>query len=210
MVRNGHFLADLMDRAWLFGQEMRRCKRRDIQDGHQSSALLRACSGVRIRSFRGGAFALNWIALISSWGLKASGRPRASLALGLRAQTTFPGRWRSDYLRKISTVRKRSPCSRRRAGAHGVRADRGVNAASCDGQRSGALRLRFSADGVESLRRASVLSDTARPFSVMQHPRFARQIRACEKCQGSACAKPVVWCVWPNPGRWSPGPSWYA
>lgn len=111
MVRNGRFLADLMERAWSFRQEMRRSKPRDIHDGHQSSALRPAVVAGSARS-GGGAFALSSIALISSWGLKASGRPRASLALGLRAQTTFPGRRRSDYLRKISTVRKRSPCSR--------------------------------------------------------------------------------------------------
>lgn len=50
MARNGGFLADPMDRAWSFRQEMRRCKPRDIHDGYQSSAP--ASSGVRISPFR--------------------------------------------------------------------------------------------------------------------------------------------------------------
>lgn len=76
-MRNGRFLADLMDRAWSFRQEMRRSKPRDIHDGHQSSALRPAVVSGSAHS-GGGAFALSWVALISSWGLKASGRPRAS------------------------------------------------------------------------------------------------------------------------------------
>lgn len=50
MARNGGFLANLMDRAWSFRQEMRGCKPRDIHDGYQSSAP--ASSGVRISPFR--------------------------------------------------------------------------------------------------------------------------------------------------------------
>lgn len=107
-MRSGRFLADLMDRAWSFGRRRANANRVTlaISDPHRPAVVSgSAHSG-------GGAFALSWIASISSWGLKVSGRPRASLALGLRAQMTFPGRRRSDYLGKFSTVRKRSPCSR--------------------------------------------------------------------------------------------------
>lgn len=176
MARNGRFLTDL----WI---EHGRCGRR-CADANRVTFMMAISHPHRPAVVSGsahsggGAFALSWIASISSWGLKVSGRPRASLALGLRAQTTFPGRRRSDYLGKFSTVRKRSPCSRAtRWRSRRTRRPWCVNAASYDGQKFGALRLRFSAAGVESLRRASIL---------------------------------VVWCVRPNPGRWSPGPSWYA
>lgn len=87
-MRNGRFLADLMDRAWSFRQEMRRSKPRDIHDGHQSSALRPAVVSGSAHS-GGGAFALSWVALISSWGLKASGRPRASSRLDCGRKRLF-------------------------------------------------------------------------------------------------------------------------
>lgn len=166
-MRNGRFLADLMDRALSFRQEMRPSKPRDIHDGPQSSALRPAVVSGSAHS-GGGAFALSWIAFILNRGLKASGRPRASLALGLRAQTTFPGRRRSDYLGKFSTVRRRSPCSRtacRRS--RRTRRPWCVNAASCDGQKSGALSLSFFG---HRRRRAYILSDTARHFPLYAAP----------------------------------------
>jgi len=53
--------------------------------------------------------------------------------------------------------------------------------------------------------RASMISRTERPLSVMRQPPLSLSTRLCERCRGRARAPPAAWCVRPSHVRSSPG-----